>query len=117
MKVGVGTRRLMQASASRNKQLSDRLVELDESIPRLQAEIDLEKIDRISRDQVRGEAKDLFSRWPQMKPEEKRQIVESLTERITIGKDDVHLKLLYSLPNPRPAQKATHSQGLQAATS
>ncbi|MBL8696884.1 MAG: hypothetical protein JNK67_00840, partial [Alphaproteobacteria bacterium] len=101
----------------RNRALSDRLAELDETIPRLQAEIDLEKIDHLSRDQVRGEAKDLFSRWPEMAPAEKRQIVESLTDQITIGKDDVHLKLLYSLPNPRSQQKATHSHGLAAATS
>ncbi|HEY7219631.1 MAG TPA: hypothetical protein VH985_14695, partial [Candidatus Binatia bacterium] len=45
--------------------------------------------------EVLTEAKDLYGRWPSLQPEAKRKIVENITDRITIGKDDVTIDLCY----------------------
>jgi hypothetical protein len=47
------------------------------------------KIKFISSDEVLTEAKDLYRRWPTLEPNAKRKIIENITDRITIRKDDV----------------------------
>jgi len=46
------------------------------------------------------EARDLYSRWPSMEPDDKRKIVENITDRITIGKDEVTIDLCYLPSSP-----------------
>jgi site-specific DNA recombinase len=75
-----------------NKPLEERAKQLEEEIPQLQGEIDFLKIHYLSSDQILTKARDLYSRWPDLKPEERRKIVENITERIVIGKDDVRLR-------------------------
>jgi len=82
----------------RNRPLEERYKQLENQIPQLQGEVDFLKIQYLSRDQVLTEAKDFYSRWPDFTFEEKRKIVETLTEKIVIGKDDVTINLCY-LPN------------------
>jgi len=53
------------------------------------------------------EAKDLYNRWPKMPFEEKRTIIEVITEKITVGKEDISINLTYipsSLGNPGKKQ-------------
>ena len=76
-----------------NWPIEAKLEQIEENIPELQAEIDFLKIQYLSSNQVLHEAKDLYSRWPQLTPEEKRKIVESITERIVVGKEDVTINL------------------------
>lgn len=75
--------------------LQERLNQLNDEIPKLQAEVDFLKINLLSQDQILTEATDLYSRWPQLEPADKRQIVESITEKIVIGKDDISIDLCY----------------------
>jgi hypothetical protein len=49
----------------------------------------------ISSDEVLTEAKDLYRRWPTLEPNAKRKIIENITDRITIRKDDVTIDLCY----------------------
>ena len=42
-----------------------------------------------------GEARDLASRWSELPHAEKRQIIEAITDRIIIGKEDVEIVLLH----------------------
>jgi len=79
--------------------LESRLKQIEDRIPELQAEIDFLKIQYLSSDQILQEAKDLYSRWPELTSEEKRKIVENITEKIIVGKDDVTINLCY-LPSP-----------------
>ena len=81
------------------KPLEERLQQLEDRIPEVQGELDFLKIQRLSSDEVLSEARDLYSRWPELEREEKRRIVEAITDRITIGRDEVHIDLAY-LPSP-----------------
>ncbi len=88
-----------QAFGIRYKPLEERLNQIDDQIPELQGEMDFLKIKYLSSDQVLHEAKDLYSRWLELLPEEKRNIVEAITEQIIIGSDDVTINLCY-IPAP-----------------
>jgi len=75
-----------------------RLNQLEDQIPTLQGEIDFLKIQYLSKDQIFAEAKDLYSRWQSLDHNEKRRIVENISERLVVGKDDITIELCY-LPN------------------
>jgi site-specific DNA recombinase len=75
--------------------LEERIKQMDSQIPELQGEIDFLRIQYLSSDQIFNEAKDLYSRWPELTSEEKRKIIENITEKIVIGKDDVSINLCY----------------------
>ena len=73
----------------------ERLKQLSNQIPELQGEIDFLKIRILSSDQILEEAKDLYSRWNDLLQAEKRKVVENITEKIVIGKEEVEITLLY----------------------
>jgi hypothetical protein len=75
--------------------ITERRAQLDEEIPKIQAQLDLLRIASISRYEVMGEARDLAERWSELPHQEKRQIIEAITDRIIVGKEDVEIALLY----------------------
>ena len=75
--------------------------QLNDQIPELEAEIDFYKIQYLSSDTVLSGAKDLYNNWALLSFEERRTIVEAITERITIGKSDINISLSY-FPSPTP---------------
>jgi len=77
------------------KPLEERLKALDDQLPRLQAELDFQRIQNLSRDEIISEAQDLYGRWTDLLPEEKRQIVENVVERVTVGHASVSIDLSY----------------------
>jgi site-specific DNA recombinase len=83
------------------KPLEERLKQIDGQIPEIQGEMDFLKIQYISSDQIFNEAKDLYSRWPELTREEKRRIIENITEKITIGHEDVTINLAYLPSSPQ----------------
>ena len=87
------------------KPLEGRLKALEDQIPRLQAELDFLRIQNVSRDEIITEAQDLYGRWADLNPEEKRQIVENVVERITVGKDNISIDLAYVPAPPEIASK------------
>jgi site-specific DNA recombinase len=84
--------------------LEERLKQLETDIPKLEAEMDRLKIDDLSMKEVVQEAETLYSRWHQLPREEKRKIVESIAEKIVIGKDEIHITLSY-LPSSEEMTK------------
>ena len=105
------------------KPLQERQRQLDDEIPRLEAEMDLLKINHLSAGHILTEANDLYGRWPSLSREEKQRIVESITERITIGKDEICITLCH-LPSSEEATKEQHkltpaagSRGVRPAAS
>jgi site-specific DNA recombinase len=86
--------------AARHTPLADRLHQLDEEIPKGQAEIDVLKIAHLSQEEIVTEARDLYSRWEGLPKDEKRRIVEAITENITVGKEDIEIALYYAPSAP-----------------
>jgi site-specific DNA recombinase len=101
----------------RHKPLSERRRQLEEELPRLQASLDVLRIASISNREALSEVRDLSGRWPHMSSEEKRQLIEAITDHIVIGKEEVEINLLYLPAFVTDAEKATQPQGFIAATS
>ncbi len=91
-----------QGFGAKYRPLSARQRQLDDEIPKTQAEVDVLKIAHLSQEEIITEARDLYTRWPKLPYEEKRRIVETITERITIGDGDVEINLYYSPPPVTP---------------
>jgi len=87
--------------------MEERVRQIDDQIPELQGEIDFLRIQFLSSDRVLLEARDLYSRWPQLAEEEKRQIVENITDKILVGKEDISINLCYL---PIGSEKAADRQ-------
>ncbi len=87
------------------KPLEIQVKQLEEQLPVLEAEVDFLKIEYLSSETVLGGAKDLFNNWTAMPLEEKRNIVELITNAITINKSDINISLSY-FPEPLLSQKA-----------
>lgn len=88
--------------------LEERLKQIEEELPRLQGEVDFRKIQMLSQDEILSEARDLYSRWPALAPEERGQIVEAIVEKIVIGKGEVEIHLAY-LPVSEAITKRQHN--------
>lgn len=65
--------------------------QLDKSLPELQAEVDLAKIQLTSTDFVLNEAKQLYKEWSKMLFPQKRAIVEIITESVTIRQSEIDI--------------------------
>ena len=83
--------------------LEKRIKQINTKIPEIQGEIDFLRIQYLSSDQIINEAKDLYSRWPELTNEEKRKIIDNITEKIIIGNEDVTINLCYLPPSTKSA--------------
>jgi hypothetical protein len=79
--------------------LEVRLAEIRNEIPTLRGELDYLKIQQLSSGEIVAEARTLYDRWEDLSEEEKRAIVEAITERIEIGEDEAGITLYYK-PDP-----------------
>lgn len=79
--------------------LQEQLRQIENQIPELQAEIDFMKISALSSHVIQQDAKDLYNSWKSLPFEEKRTIIETITEKITIHQDTIDISLSY-LPTP-----------------
>ena len=98
-----------QGFGKQYKPLEEREKQLEEEIPRLEAEVDFLKIQFLSKDQILSEARDLYSRWPALAFDEKRKVVENITDKIIIGKDDVTIELCYIPSSSEITTKRQHN--------
>ena len=86
------------------KPLEERSKQLEENIPQLQAEIDLSKVNNLSAQEIVSEATTLYQQWQKLESQAKREIVETITDRIMIGKDEITIDLYY-LPSAKDMAK------------
>jgi len=82
------------------KPMEEQAKQLEAHLPELEAEVDFLKIHYLSSDTVLQDAKDLYDRWQELPFEEKRSIVEIITEKITIGKAEIGISFLYAPAAP-----------------
>ena len=79
--------------------LEDQERSLAAKLPKLPRELDALEMHQLAADEVAAEATDLYKRWPAFTPPEKRRIIESITEKIVVGKEDINITLCYLPPS------------------
>lgn len=77
------------------KPAEERLNQLVAELPKLEAEVDHLKVSNVSAEEVVAEAAALYERWPTLPVENKRGVVESIFEKITIGNGEIDITLAY----------------------
>lgn len=82
---------------------------LQKQLAEAQGALDALRIDDLSADQILIEGQSLGDRWPHLSREEKRKIIEDLTEEITVAKDEVTINVLY-FPSATTSKNATKRQ-------
>jgi site-specific DNA recombinase len=68
-----------------------RLKQLNAELPKLEAEVDFLKVNKLSATDVLHEAASLHDRWPAMEVSEKRKIVEAIIEKVVIGNGEIDI--------------------------
>ena len=76
--------------------LEERRKQLEAEIPRLEAQVDILNVNTLSAAEIASQASNLYDHWQTMQPEEKRGIIEVITDKIIIGKDEITVSLSYS---------------------
>ena len=84
-----------------------RLKQIESTLPEVQAEIDFLRMEYLNGDTIINDAKNLYDRWNTLEQETKRSVVEQITDRITLGGDEIKIKFSY---NPAYFQNAPDSQ-------
>jgi site-specific DNA recombinase len=69
----------------------ERLKQLNAELPKLEAEVDFLKVNKLSADDVLHESASLHDRWPKMEVAEKRKIVEAIIEKVVIGNGEIDI--------------------------
>ena len=69
----------------------ERMKQLQAELPKLEAEVDFLKVNKLSADDVLHEANSLHERWPKLPMPDKRKIVEALIEKIVIGNGEIDI--------------------------
>ena len=82
--------------------LAERVRQLADEVPQVQAELDVLRISHLSQEEIIVGARDLYTRWPDLPHDEKRRIVEAITDRIVIHDGEVEINLFYSPPVSTP---------------
>jgi site-specific DNA recombinase len=77
------------------KPLEEQERALTAELPKLQAEVDAIEMHQISAEEVLTEATGLFQKWPKFTQEEKRRIIESIVEKITLTGDTIDITFSY----------------------
>lgn len=88
--------------------LEERQGQLEDETLRLQAEVDALKINHLSSDQILSEAETLYGQWNDLSRDEKRRIVESLTDTIVVGEGEIAINLCH-LPSSEELTKRQRS--------
>jgi len=92
------------------KPAETRLNQLVAELPKLQAEVDFLKVNKLSADNVCHEANSLYERWPTLHAGDKRKIVEALIEKVMIGNGEIDITFSY-LPSSEELCKNQHQLG------
>jgi site-specific DNA recombinase len=87
-----------------------RLNQLVAELPKLEAEVDFLKVNKLSANDVVHESATLHERWPSMPTEDKRKVLEALIEKVVIGEKDIDITYSY-LPSSEELCKNQQSLG------
>jgi site-specific DNA recombinase len=88
-----------------------RLNQLVTELPKLEAEVDFLRVNKLSANDVMHEANTLYVRWPKLPVPDKRKIVEALIEKLVIGNGEIDITLSH-LPSSEEQCKSQQKLGL-----
>jgi site-specific DNA recombinase len=71
----------------------DRMKQLQAELPKLQAELDVLKVNQLSAEDILAEAYSLYDRWPSLPLDDRRKIAEAVCEKMVIGGDEIDITL------------------------
>jgi site-specific DNA recombinase len=91
------------------KPAEQRLNQLMAELPKLEAEVDFLKVNKLSADDVVHEAHSMHERWPKMAVADKRKIVEAIIEKIVIGDGEIDITFSHG---PTSIEQCKNQQGL-----
>jgi site-specific DNA recombinase len=77
------------------KPLEDQERSLAGELPKLQGEVDALEVQQLSADEVVNEATNLYEKWPTFSREDKRRIIDSITEKIVLTGTEIDITLCY----------------------
>lgn len=86
--------------------LEERLEQIDNQLPEMQGEVDFIKIQYISSDELLSKAQDIYNNWTLLEHAEKRNIIETFTNKLVISKNEISIELSFS---PSPQKRTTDS--------
>ena len=69
----------------------ERLKQLNTELPKLEAEVDLLNVNKLSADDVLHESATLYDRWPNLPTEDRRRVVEAIIEKLVIGDGEIDI--------------------------
>ena len=87
--------------------LKERKDEIEDEIPKLQGERDFLKVTELSKEYILDQAKIFSDLWPSLNDQEKRRLIETITDSITIGNDSINI-IYYYLPDFMVGKKNSH---------
>jgi site-specific DNA recombinase len=91
--------------AEKYKPLEERFKQIDDQLPELQAEVDVLRIHNANSDVILSDAKNLYDQWGNLPQEDRRYLVERITNKIVVGKEDINIDLRH-LPTTKPTHAA-----------
>jgi len=91
--------------------LEERIQQIGSEIMDVQVAIDVARINSINSDYMIAEARALHRRWPNLSHEEKRDIVQTITDEIIVGKEAIDIRLEYLPELGTSADKGTYQVG------
>jgi site-specific DNA recombinase len=90
------------------KPAEERLNQLVSELPRLQADIDLIKVNQISVEDVMKEAHAAYDRWLSLPLDDRRKIAEAVCEKIVVGNDEIDITLSCAPSSEELCKNQTH---------
>lgn len=106
----------IEAFKDHHTPLYEKQKQVELSMMELQGEIDSLKMQSLDNTQVLHDARNLQTQWNTFTPEEKKNIIETITKSIIVGKEDIEINLSY-IPtllregkNPINTGKDLHNQ-------
>ena len=87
----------------------ERMKQLNAELPKLEAEVAFLKVNKLSADDVLHEASSQYEKWPSMRPADKRAIVETIIEKVTIGDGEIDITFSYL---PSSEERCKNQRGL-----
>jgi len=80
----------------------EQIQQVDAQIQELEQDVSLNSLAEKSTNEVLELARNLFEKWNTLSHEQKREVIETITEKIIISKDEIDIHLYKILPDSQP---------------